>query len=434
MGRFKVLFIHSSLGMGGVETFYLRMAKQRASEGKSTVIILLSNERRSDSSLLAEAKKYAKVLFLKDLTYLPNNLVWLIPFHLSLLIPLKTNIRKQLNEITHVHVSCGICAFFYAHLSKFVAKNVKFTIGLYHSLEFCWGGEVLPYFERKNRQLFFDTIDRKSIIFFNESMVPLYEKLSGQSFRNVNLFPLGVIEKVAPVTAVSNPGLKLLRLVSVGRLVAFKTYNLHMLDVVANLQKRGIPVVYDIYGDGPMQQDMKLKIDDYGLSSIVSLKGRLDYSLFSDVVSSYDIFIGSGTAIVQAAGLGVSAIVGIENVDAPETYGFLADLPGFSYNEDGLYVKKPITEVIEKFYCLDQKSRIKFSHKHVEKALEFSMEKCSLNFDNTPHSILNDDTRNRYSNAVFRLRYSASFIFTSFMAKLKGSSLSEQVRVNSARE
>ncbi|WP_052748937.1 glycosyltransferase family protein [Arsukibacterium ikkense] len=429
-----MLFIHGSLAMGGVETFFMRMAKQRASEGKRTLIILLSNEGKCDSGLLAEARQYATVLFLKDLTYLPGFLVQFIPFHLSLLLPLKAGIQTQLRAISHVHVSCGICAFFYTHLSRFMSPDVKFTLGLYHSLEFCWGAERLPYFERKNRELFFDKVDKKSIIFFNESMVPFYQKFSGQSFQDVNLFPLGVIDKVAPYIPAFCAENKVLRLVSVGRLVAFKTYNLHMIDVVANLRDRGIPLIYDIYGDGPMQQDMQRKINDYGLASAVTLKGRLNYSCFSEVVSSYDIFIGSGTAIVQAAGLGVSAIVGIENAEAAETYGFLADLPGFSYNEDGLYDKRPIIDVIEKFYSLGDQERIEFSNKHVDKALDFSMAKCSLNFDSTPCSTLNTDICNRYNSVFFRLRYSTSFLFSSVLAKLKGSSLSEQVRVNSVRE
>ena len=86
-----MLFIHGSLAMGGVETFILRMAKQRAAENKSTVIILLSAEHRSDSGLVMEARKYATLLFLPDITSLPGALARYFPFHLSLFLPIKTD-------------------------------------------------------------------------------------------------------------------------------------------------------------------------------------------------------------------------------------------------------------------------------------------------------------------------------------------------------
>ncbi|GAA0538456.1 glycosyltransferase [Rheinheimera aquimaris] len=429
-----MLFVHGSLAMGGVETFILRMAKQRAAENKTTVIILLSAEHRSDSGLVMEARKYATLLFLPDLTRLPRVLARYFPFHLSLLLPIKPELAKLLKNIEHVHATSGISAYFYAHISKYLPAEVKFTIGVYHSLEFSWGGRALPYFERKNRSLFFDKISKSSIIFFNESMVPLYEKVSGQSFQAVNLFPLGVIESSdTDLKQISQPqgSGNSLKLVSVGRLVPFKTYNLHMIDVVAKLLQDGIAVEYDIYGDGPLEPDMKKKISEQGLQKHINLKGILDYDRFSEVVSSYDIFIGSGSAIVQAAGLGVSAIVGIENTALAETYGFLAELDGFSYNEDGLYAKRPIVEVLQSYSKLPADARVSLSQRHIDKAKEFSMAKCVDNFDRIPCYTL--DAKSVFGRLPFLTRfcYSASLFMSSLKARLSNSSLSERVRENS---
>lgn len=427
-----MLFIHGSLAMGGIETFILRMAKQRAAENKETVIILLSVEKRSDAGLVAEARKYATLLFMPDLTVLPAAIVRFFPFHLSLLLPIKAGLRVQLKNVTHVHVTCGICAYFYAHIARYLPENVKFSIGVYHSLEFIWGGSNLPFFERKNRTLFFDKLSKSSIIFFNESMVPLYEKASGQSFQDVNLFPLGVVESsdLAPLSGqhvISDT----LKLVSVGRLVPFKTYNLHMIDVVAQLHQLGVSVVYDIYGDGPLEAVMQKKIAEQGLQGVVNLKGLLNYKLFADVISEYDIFVGSGTAIVQAAGLGVSAIVGIENTDTADTYGFLADLDGFSYNEDGLYKKKPIVEVLKHYLSISVADRAELSKRHVAKACEFSMAQCVSNFDHIPHHNLEPETILGKHPFILKLCYSKSFFAASLKARLNKSSLSEQVRVQS---
>lgn len=428
-----MIIIHGSLAMGGVETFILRLAKQRHNENKSTVIMLLSAEQGSDSGLVAEARKYATVLFLPDITSLPELVSRYFPFHLSLLLPIRADLGKYLKDVTHVHATCGISAYFYAHIAKHLPPNVKFTIGVYHSLEFCWGTQQLPYFERKNRELFFDKTSKGSIIFFNESMVPLYEKVSGSSFDTVNLFPLGVVEQQYPdlkKKCQPDEQNRTLKLVSVGRLVPFKTYNLHMIDVVAKLLKEGIAVEYDIYGDGPLELEMKRKISELELQKYINLKGILDYDCFSEVVSSYDIFVGSGSAIVQAAGLGVSSIVGIENIEAPDTYGFLADIEGFSYNEDGLYSKQTIIQVLENYSKLPVTERGLLSERHISKAKEFSMSQCVANFDNIPHYYLKPQTVLGRYPFILKLRYSISLFTSSLKARLSNSSLSEQVREN----
>lgn len=429
----NMLFIHGSLGMGGVETFILRMAKQRAAQNKRTVIILLSSEHKSDSGLVKQVRKYATVLFLPDITSLPKSVARYFPFHLSLLLPIKPGLAKLLSDVEHVHATAGMPAHFYVHIAKYLPVDVKFTIGVYHSLEFCWGGKVLPYFERKNRALFFDKASKSSIIFFNESMRPLYETFSGQSFKDVNLFPLGVIEQAGeqplqPPVARNNAVYKL---VSVGRLVPFKTYNLHMIDVVASLKQQGVVVEYDIYGDGPLEAEMKTKIAEQGLQQQIRLKGILDYSRFSEVVSGYDIFIGSGTAIVQAAGLGVSAIIGIENAAKAETYGFFSDLEGFSYNEDGLYAKKSIVSVLESYSKLSAEDRASLSERHISKATEFSMAQCVSNFDGTPHRTLDVKSVLGRFPLLTKFMYSVSLCMSSLKARLNNSTLSEQVRESS---
>jgi hypothetical protein len=58
-----VLFIQASLSMGGVETFYVRMAKERHRCGQKTKILLISPRSRSNPELLAEAEKYAEIYF-----------------------------------------------------------------------------------------------------------------------------------------------------------------------------------------------------------------------------------------------------------------------------------------------------------------------------------------------------------------------------------
>jgi len=53
-----MLFIYRVLPIGGIETFFVRMAKERARLGLTTSILLLSEPKDSNPELLAEMKKF----------------------------------------------------------------------------------------------------------------------------------------------------------------------------------------------------------------------------------------------------------------------------------------------------------------------------------------------------------------------------------------
>jgi glycosyltransferase involved in cell wall biosynthesis len=418
-----MLFIHASLAMGGIETFYIRLAKERQRSGHKTKIFLLSPRSRSDQGLLADAKKYADVYFLDEIALLPSWVVRLVPYHLSLLIPLN---RRKILEVTdgvdYMHTSGGFGAYFGAKLLGLVSQEIPITIGLYHSLEFCWGAGPLPYYERKNREMFFKILPKRNIVFFNENMIDFY----GNDFSEVNLFPLGVVESRKISTFRKEAKRDRLLIGSVGRLVEFKSYNLWMIDVVRRLREEGVDACYHIYGNGPLKEEMQSRIAELGMSEHVKLKGTVNYSDFEAVVDEFDVFIGSGTAIVEAASIGVPSIIGIENERSPSTYGFFSEIPGFSYNEDGLYTKRPVLGVLKEFLKLDLNERAALAREHIEKANLFSISSCNKNF-----SLINPLkaplSKERYS-MIFRLKYSLSFFSFSAFLRLKGVGLNRVVR------
>ncbi|MBJ6983002.1 glycosyltransferase [Luteimonas sp. MC1572] len=117
-----------------------------------------------------------------------------------------------------------------------------------------------------------------------------------------------------------------LRIVSVGRLVDFKAYNLGAPWIVATLRERGVHVSWDIYGDGPLQGKMEKEIAECNVRDLVRLKGELPYCDFQRTVASYDIFVGMGTAALEAAMLGVPTICATDS-QRERCYGFLHELP-----------------------------------------------------------------------------------------------------------
>ncbi|WP_439888867.1 hypothetical protein ACSX1C_07210 [Pseudomonas sp. MBLB4123] len=425
-----MLFIYGSLALGGIETFFVRMAKARAAMGMKTKILLLKNKERSNPELLDEMGKYAEVYYLEDFVFLPKLVSAFIPYHLLLVIPLRKELRHVFDDVRQVHVSSGALGFFYLRVSSLFELSIPLTIGVYHSREFIWGaGGDLPFYERTNRHLFSKFLSRENLIFFNERLVSCYEEAFGHDMVGVNVFPLGVTSSNARVDIGKRKKSKSKDLVigSIGRLVDFKTYNLWMIDVVHDLIKRGISVRYVIYGDGPLRADMIKKIEAYGLLDRIELRGLLEYSKFTGAISEFDIFIGSGTAIVEAAGQGVPSLIGIESVDAPVTYGFLSEIPGFTYNEDNLYTKNLAVDKIFEFINMDCCSRTKISYDHISKADIFSIETCVQNFNGVKGVPFDGDSLAEFSSFYFRLKYSISFFIFSLLLRVRGKALSEVV-------
>src|SRR5437763_12054721 len=75
----------------------------------------------------------------------------------------------------------------------------------------------------------------------------------------------------SPLPAKQNPAPLIL---SVGRLVPFKGFE-HLIDACAELTRRGVDLLCEIVGDGPLRENLQAKIDKLNLSSRVALLGSL---------------------------------------------------------------------------------------------------------------------------------------------------------------
>lgn len=397
-----MLFIYGALTVGGIETFFVRMAKERDKLGLETTILLLSKPEKSNSELLVEMGKYSTVIFPKDLFYnIPG-----VSRRFPLLAPInKKKLYDVFNNVDQIHAFDGMHALLGYRLSCLINKKIPITVGFYHYIKYLWGGQNIALHERINRKFVFEYLPKKSLLFFSEGNRNLYTKHKKMDFSNSNTFRLGVVDnKIIPsFTEKRNEPLKI---VAVGRLVEFKTYNLYMLDVIKSLLEKGRQVQFCIYGDGPLRTEIAKKIYELGLTKYVFLKGTLDYSEFDEVVSQYDLFIGSGTAIIQAASLGVSSIVGVENVVKPVTYGFFCDVNMYEYNLQGLDLPMVSVEyLIERYMDFEECKRIDLKKSHMQSIKEFTNKACQESMDElkniqTPHSRFN---YNMFSYEVSRV-------------------------------
>ena len=372
-----MLFIYGALPVGGIETFFMRMAKERHRLGLHTSILLLSLPYESDPELLNEMKKYANVLFPDDIFLNFGKFTRRLP----LLVPVKKRaLERALKSVDQIHASDGMHALLGYRLSNMLNKNITITVGFYHYIKFLWGGDNVAWHEKVNRRFIFDFLPEESLLFFSEGNRQLYIKHKRKKLTDANTFRLGVIDKknIKVSGEVNLP----IKIVAIGRLVDFKTYNFYMIKVLKNLKTKGFNVQFDIYGDGPLKAQIADEINKAGLSDSIHLKGTLDYLKFDETVSNYNLFIGSGTAIIQAAALGLPSIVGVENVIEAETYGYFSDVNQYEYNLKGLDLEMISVEaIIEDYINMNTQQRKTLISSHLKCIDSFTNESCQKSMD-----------------------------------------------------
>src|SRR3990167_5473066 len=286
----KVLFVQSSLGLGGIETFFVRLVKELSAKGVRPQFVFLY-KKLINPKLLIELQKFSDVYYWQDLLSLSVDGVG---EKAKLMLPLSSNkVEALFSDCEAIHVSNALTYLCAQRLASCLSQNLKCVFGIYHANELSWGGDKLPIYESYFRNKLFGA--PPMILFFNQSSVDKTAKANNFPAYSFKLFPLGV--DMPSLRGESKVSGDKLRLVSVGRLVEFKTYNLYMLDVARELKDNGIDFTYSIFGSGPLSEIMAARIAELNLQDSVILEGDLEYSRLDEELSTHHLFIGTGTAL-----------------------------------------------------------------------------------------------------------------------------------------
>ncbi|ACK45984.1 hypothetical protein Sbal223_1477 [Shewanella baltica OS223] len=377
-----MLIIHNSLGLGGIETFILRLVRQRFSSGLKTKILLIANKKHNDSNILSDVNKYADIYYVDDVSY-----GLLLPFFNLSAFYNKKKLQSLLSDSKSIHVTFGNALMIAEKIIAVSNISLPISVGFYHSMEFCWGkGRLLPYYERVNRKLLFEGIPVQNLFLFSSSIIDFYKDYVSINLDGAATFRIGTVSISGGENLIRKYDdfchNRIFKICSVGRLVDFKKYNLWMIDVVNELRMKGFNVQYHVFGDGPLYNEMHDKIKALDLEDYVFQIKSLQYAKFDEIVSEFDFFVGSGTAIIQAASLGVCSIVGIESLTEPQSYGYFNEVAKFDYNLKS--IKLPLISVeslILKFIMMTQQEKRDIISGHIASCHEFSMELCSQNFE-----------------------------------------------------
>jgi len=371
MKKYDLVFIVSTLGVHGGTTFVNRFCKYSKNNGKKILVFCLIDD--IDPTILSELKENSDVVFLSN--YL------LSPFNkhktnqLSIFLPISINKVREIMDGCHIHVMGVFGLYFYLRLAKKI-NTLTLSIGLYQQNEFNL---------QKRRDFFSRYIScvlkktpPQSFVFFNESSKQKFqESFQINDLSSSVLTPIGIdLVKSTTKKRVTDS----YRLVSVGNLVGFKTYNKVMISLLPSLLIKYPFIRYDIVGDGPDLVMLERICNELNLQKVVTFHGVLTYENAMRLIERSDVFIGSGTAILESAIRYIPSIIGIECEQEAVTYGFISDIKGFDYNE-----KMPNVEKVKILECIDnvfssESEWNKISQACHDKALEFGIDRTYTDF------------------------------------------------------
>lgn len=160
------------------------------------------------------------------------------------------------------------------------------------------------------------------MFFMNEECRDAHARWLGRDLADSPLIPLPVEAPNAEWQPAFGTGI---RIVSVGRLVDFKAYNLGAPAILKQLSDAGVNASWDIYGYGELESDVRAAVAVAGVDEKLRLCGKLAYEQFHEVVGSYDVFVGMGTAAIEAAMIGVPTVVATVG-EKRGTHGFMHEV------------------------------------------------------------------------------------------------------------
>src|SRR6266581_456441 len=142
-------------------------------------------------------------------------------------------------------------------------------------------------------------------------------------------------------------------IVSVGRLVTFKGFE-QLIDVCAELSRRGLDFICEIIGDGPLCENLQEKIDRLSLSSRVTLLGSLSQGEVFERLQASDIFtLPSITDRQGASDVFPTVIMEAMSAARPIVSTRLAGIPELVVHEETGFLVRPgdtmaLVEALEK--------------------------------------------------------------------------------------
>jgi glycosyltransferase involved in cell wall biosynthesis len=359
------LFLLGSFTMGGIQSNFVRLLPYLIERKQSVKVLVITDKVEPSFMPFLEGVDF---LYYKD--YLPLRGGVNSSAILHSLAFFSRRLKDVLSDVQCIHAVDSETLILGLQLSR--QLKVSLSVGCYHPREFTW--DAKGFYFRKAQKEIYKVLPSMNRIFFNEEV--FNETRAYYQCRNFGgeVIPLGIRGGVSASTS----GVGSNRIVSIGRLVGFKSYNQHVINTIDFInEKYGRDFEYHIYGDGPNANYLYNLAQ--GVRSKVVFHGSVPYSEFNRVLEDAFLFVGCGSALLEAAAAGVPCMYGVDSVKEPLTYGYFHDVPGTNLGEADPKLKmltyddffsNLLTKDMINIYC-------QVSEREKQKAVGFSLKEIS---------------------------------------------------------
>ena len=358
------VFTTTRLIMGGIETLIMRMSDWLIDNGHNVTIV--SSEGGS------QVEKISPQVQVYTVGSVRFNLAC-YPVPLSFLY--SDDLIKSFRDADVVMSFTEPGCMFSYHMCRSSKSQAKVVSGVFEPSMFLGSYE---YFD----SIFWHTIHNKNKFYMNQVIVDI-NKEQGKFTDGVKVWPLPInVKKFIPV---SKQNIRKNNVIlSIGRLDRMKGYNVYMPSIIRDLIDAGYKdIEWHIIGDDetnglePTKAEMLEQIKKYKIESHVKMLGIVDYSNLINHLGSAKVFVGMGTAAVEASSAGIPSICAIIHEYNAKTYGFLWDQPEGCVGERwvGVEPTKDVKRLITHILSLDEEDYKSLSEKSVNHSLMFDIDK-----------------------------------------------------------
>lgn len=289
-----------------------------------------------------------------------------------------TNIKKKLFQVyTNKYIpdiiySVSSETLALSFLIQYIFPNSKLVTAVLHPGEYSWKPNRQNLFSIFTKRLI-QCLPSENIFSMNESVLYAHKTYVSKS----EIVPIFIDIERFLIKRTPNKR----KVLSVGQIIPFKTYNFYMLDVIKNLISAGYDYEYHIYGHGTQVNELIEEIKNKSLENVIFFHGEIGYDDLPSVFADAYVFIGMGTTIIEASASGIPSILASPTKKAV-SYGWFFDQKDYNVGEF-LADKCPshnVENMLKYVYNISDLEYKCLSEKSIEKARSFSFDSISKIF------------------------------------------------------
>ncbi len=343
----NILFVRNYASVDGMFTLLLRLGKKFKQDGHNIFYIDFGVKTELDAEIVETFK---------------------------LLTPMDLLARKNLPDIDVLFPFADGDLLYWSinKLKNNYFKNAKFIMGVYHPRAYYNSTYLGPSPDTRIYRSLFRIIPSENIVFMNEIVKREHENYFKLKFTNSPIIPLP-IKLENKLRDFKNVNRK--KIVSVGRLENSKKYVIAMMEVIVQLTDEGHDYKFYIYGHGQLKDFIINYIKSKNIGHNIFFMGVLEYKNLYAVLQDAFMFVGTGTALIEASSMGIPSLQAIDSEKRLVSYGFFDTLKGLSLgeiNEDLplINMKSSIKELAQK----NAREYYELSLAHISRANIFNID------------------------------------------------------------